>query len=51
MHILRRFTGNSIKNLQKPCAQRKTPNPEIRRNPRTSSITKKAVNQFVMQIN
>ena len=51
MHILRRFTGNSTKNLQKSCTQRKTPNPEIRRNPRTSRITKKAVNQFVTQIN
>ena len=48
---LRRFTGNSTKNLQKPCAQRKIPHPEIRRNPHISRITKKAVNQFAMQIN
>ena len=29
MHILRRFTGNSTKNLQKACAQRKTTNPDL----------------------
>ena len=51
MHILRRFTSNSTKNQQKPYPQWKTPNPEIRRNPRTSCITKKVVNQFVTQIN
>ena len=30
MHSLRRFTGNSTNNLQKLCAQRKTPDAEIR---------------------
>ena len=37
-------------NLQKPCTQQTTPHPEIRQNPRTSHITKKAVNQFTTQI-
>ena len=51
MHSLHRFTGNSAKNLQKPCSQRKIPHPEISRNPRNSRIGKKAVNQFATQIN
>ena len=51
MHSLHRFTGNSTKNLQKPCAQTKTLYPEISRNPRNSRIRKKAVNQFATQIN
>ena len=41
MHNLRKVTGNWTKNLQKLGAQRKTPHPEIRRNPRTSRMTKK----------
>ena len=51
MHSLHhRFTGNSTKNLQKTCIQRKTPQPEISQNPRNSRIGKKAVNQFATQI-
>lgn len=44
-------TGNSNKNLQKLCAQQKIAQPEIRRNPHTSSIIKKSVNQSATQIN
>ena len=51
MHSLRRFRGNSTKTLQKLCAQQKSPYSEIRQNPHTSCITKKAVNQFATQIN
>ena len=50
MHNLRKVTGNWTKNLQKLGAQQKTPHPEIRRNPRTSRMTKKkTVNQLATQ--